>query len=108
VNGATSGTQGLATTAPAHFSHAVIAAYVADAVAAARAGVTLAGAPAKAVRVAIREDGRSINLDVKVILEYGVAAPVAARAVDAAIRHDLDQLVAVTIGTIRVVVEDVA
>ncbi len=108
MNGATSGTPGLATTTPAHFSHAVIAAYVADAVAAARAGVTLAGAPAKAVRIAIGEDGQSINLDVKVILEYGLAAPLAARALDAAIRQDLDQLVAVTIGTVRVVVEDVA
>ena len=94
----------LSTAVRAHISHAVIAAYVADAVEAADAGAALAGEPGKAVRVTAADP--SINLDLKLIVESGRPAPEAARAIDAAIRHDLEQLVAVPVAAVRIVFED--
>jgi hypothetical protein len=96
----------LSTAVRAHISHAVIAAYVADAIEAAGAGVVLAGAAGKAIRVtAAGDEAGTINLELKLIVEVDVAAPDAARAVDAAVRRDVDQLVGVPVGVLRIVFE---
>jgi uncharacterized alkaline shock family protein YloU len=95
----------LSTAVRAHISHAVIAAYVADAVEAAAAGAVLAGDPGKAVRVTTEEDS-TVDLELRLTVVAGHSAADAARSIDAAVRRDLQQLVAVPVTGMRIVFED--
>ena len=87
----------------AHVSHAVVAAYVADAVEQV-AGVTLA--TARAVRVTGAEG--PVDIELHVALRAGIAAPVASHALDAAVRTYLHSMMALETGRISVVVEEAA
>ena len=87
----------------AHVSHAVVAAYVADAVEQV-AGVTLAAS--RAVRVAGAEG--PVDIELHVALGAGVAAPAASHALDTAVRTYLHSMMAIETGRISVVVEEAA
>jgi hypothetical protein len=85
----------------AQFSHAVIAAYVADAVAQV-AGVTLT--TARAVRVTGTES--PVDLELHVALAAGIAAPAASHALESAVRTYLHSMMALETGCLAVVVEE--
>ncbi len=87
----------------AHVSHAVIATYVAAAVEQV-AGVALA--PARAVRITGAEG--QVDIELRVALAAGIAAPSASHALDAAVRTYLHSMMALDTGRISVVVEEAA
>jgi hypothetical protein len=87
----------------AHVSHAVVAAYVADAVEQV-AGVTLA--TAHAVRVTGAEG--PVDIELHVALRAGTAAPVASHALDDTVRTYLQSMMALETGRISVVIEEAA
>lgn len=87
----------------AHVSHAVVAAYVADAVEQV-AGVALAAS--RAVRVTGAEG--PVDIELHVALGAGVAAPAASHALDTAVRTYLHSMMAIETGRISVVVEEAA
>ena len=88
----------------AHISHAVIASYVADALATVDGVGGLAGG--KAVRVGTRDDiAGHVDLEIRLVLRDRAAAPDVARAVDRAVREYLQSMVAVDVGRLALVVE---
>ena len=91
----------------AHISHAVIATYVADAAADVPGIAALAGS--KAVRVSTADAAAgTVDIEVHLDLAAGHAAPTVARALDGAIAGYLRSMVAVEVGSLAIVVEDVA
>jgi uncharacterized alkaline shock family protein YloU len=91
----------------AHISHAVIATYVADAAAGVPGIAQLAGNKAVRVTTAVSEAG-TVDIEVHLVLAPGHAAPTVARALDASSRDFLRSMVAVEVGLLSIIVEDVA
>ena len=87
----------------AHVSHAVVTAYVADAVEQV-AGVALL--TPRGVRVT-GTDG-PVDIELHVALAAGFAAPAVSQALDAAVRTYLHSMMALDTGHISVVVEEAA
>ena len=91
----------------AHISHAVIATYVADAAAAVPGVAALAGGKPVRVSSAVPERG-PVDIEVRIVLAAGFAVPAVAHALHVAVGAYLESMVAVAVGRLLVVVDEVA
>jgi uncharacterized alkaline shock family protein YloU len=102
----------------AHISHAVIATYVADAVLGVPGVTGIVGGSfgslerradpdcaRRAVRVTSADGG--VGLVVRVRLGYGASAPAVCRAIDRSVRDYLAAMVAVSVGRLQIVVDQI-